>query len=122
MPNFPSLYVLREALRFLLSVKVEAIYEELCPLVERLRSGFEHLGCDMLTPSDQGKASGIVAFRHPQSEAIGLALERESIVVWGGDGRVRTSVHLYNDREDIERCLTALASILSSSEIATLPA
>lgn len=121
MPNFPSLYALREALRFLLSVKVEAIYEELRPLVERLRSGFQHLGCDMLTPSDQGKASGIVAFRHAQSEAIGLALERESIVVWGGDGRVRTSVHLYNDREDIERCLTALASILSRPEIATLP-
>jgi cysteine desulfurase/selenocysteine lyase len=118
MPNFPSLYALRESLSFLLGLKVEAIYEELRPLVERLRSGFEHLGCDMLTPSDLGKASGIVAFRHSQSEAIGLALEREGIVVWGGDGRVRTSVHLYNDLEDIDRCLTAFASILSGPQIA----
>ena len=121
MPNFPSLYALRESLSFLKSLSVETIYEELRPLVERLRFGFQQLGCDMLTLSDPGKASGIVAFRHAQSEAIGLALKQEGIVVWGGNGRVRASVHLYNDLEDIERCLSAMASILNSPEI-TRPA
>jgi cysteine desulfurase/selenocysteine lyase len=120
MPNFPSLYALRESLNFLLGLGVEAIYEKLRPLVERLRFGFQQLGCDMLTLGDPRKASGIVAFRHAQSEAIGLALKQEGIVVWGGDGRVRASVHLYNDLEDIERCLSAMASILNMPEVTGL--
>jgi len=121
MPNFPSLYALRDSLRFLMRLKVEEIFEQLRPLVERLRSGCEYLGCDMLTPADPGKASGIVAFRHPESEAIGAALQREGVIVWGGDGRVRASVHLYNDLEDVERCLTALASTLNGSKSASFP-
>ncbi len=119
MPNFPSLYALRESLKFLLHLNVEVMYEELRPLVERLRSGFERLGCDMLTPRDLDKASGIVAFSHSQSEAIGHALEQKGIVVWGGDGRVRASVHLYNDLDDIDRCLAALTSILSWPQMET---
>jgi cysteine desulfurase / selenocysteine lyase len=118
MPNFPSLYALRESLSFLLGLSVEATYEKLRPLVERLRFGFQELGCDMLTPSDPGKASGIVAFKHAQSDAIGSALKREGIVVWGGDGRVRASVHLYNDLGDIDRCLSAMASVLNMPGVA----
>jgi cysteine desulfurase / selenocysteine lyase len=117
MPNFPSIYALHESLRFLLDLNLEVVYEQLRPLVERLRLGFERLGCDMLTPSGSNRASGIVAFSHPQSDVIGSALEQEGIILWGGDGRVRTSVHLYNDMEDVDRCLSALASVLNSPKL-----
>lgn len=117
MPNFPSLYALRESLRFLVDIGVGSYHEELRPLVEHLRTGFEQLGCDMLTPPGSGNASGIVAFSHAKAEAIGAALEQEGVVVWGGDGRVRAAVHLYNDHHDVTRCLTVLASILKRPEI-----
>jgi cysteine desulfurase / selenocysteine lyase len=113
MPNFLSIYALRESLRFLLQANVSTIYKELQPVVEKLRHGFERLGCDMLTPAGSEWASGIVAFRHDRSDEIGAALERERVIVWGGDNRVRASVHLYDDMDDIDHCLAALSSVFS---------
>ncbi len=117
MPNFPSLYAFRESLKFILDNGVGSFHEELKPLVEELRIGFERLGCDMLTPPDSEQSSGIVAFSHPNADVIGAALQREGVVVWGGDGRVRAAVHLYNDRGDVERCLASLAPVLRGSDV-----
>ena len=112
MPNFPSIYVLRRAIDFLLQVGVERIFQELKPVVARLRQGLTDLGLQLLTPPDADLASGIVSFAHPQAEEIGEKLARERVIVWAGDGRVRASVHLYNDLADVERYLTILASTL----------
>jgi cysteine desulfurase/selenocysteine lyase len=115
MPNFPSQYALRESLRMVLDVSVDRIFQELGPVVGHLRLGFERLGCDLLTPADAEYASGIVSFAHSSADKIGAALEREGIIVWAGDGRVRASVHLYNDMSDAEHCLAALEPILLSA-------
>jgi selenocysteine lyase/cysteine desulfurase len=115
MPNFPSIYVLRDNVRFLLSLGVERIDNTLAPLVSRLRQGIEALGLPLLTPAGAEYASGIVSFSHPDAESLGSALRRDGIVVWAGDGRVRASVHLYNDESDIERLLASLASLVKHS-------
>jgi selenocysteine lyase/cysteine desulfurase len=117
MPNFLSLYAMNESLAFLLDANPKTIFEELRPLVEQLRKGLEELGCDLLTPRQPEYASGVVAFRHPAADAIGAALARERIVVWGGDDRVRASVHLYNNGQDIARLLSALPAILNASKV-----
>jgi len=113
MPNFPSIYGLRQALEFLLQVGVDRLDQELKPVVERLRQGLCELGVELLTPAGAEFASGIVAFAHPQAKEIGATLEREGVIVWAGDGRVRASVHLYNDMSDVNRYLKALAPILA---------
>jgi cysteine desulfurase / selenocysteine lyase len=115
MPNFPSQYALRESLRMVLNVSVDRIFQELRPVVEHLRLGFERLGCELLTPAGPEYASGIVSFAHSAADAIGVTLEREGIIVWAGDGRVRASVHLYNDLNDAERCLVGLETVLRSA-------
>jgi len=112
MPNFPSIYVLRRAIEFLLQVGVERIQRELKPVVERLREGLAELGLELLTPSGAGLASGIVAFVHPRAAEIGAQLEQNGVIVWAGDGRVRASVHLYNDMSDVARYLNVLAAML----------
>ncbi len=111
MPNFLSLYGLREALRFLLEIGVQRIWEDLLPLVRRLRDGLAEMGLDLLTPAGIEYSSGIVSFAHPQAEAVGAALERSDVIVWAGDSRVRASIHLYNDAEDIDRYLEVLAAL-----------
>lgn len=113
-PNFPSIYALRQALEFMLQVGVERLDQQLKPLVTELRQGFANLGLDLLTPADPEYASGIVSFAHARPEELGRRLEEKGIVVWAGDGRVRASVHLYNEADDIDRCLGALGSILMS--------
>jgi len=111
MPNFPSIYVLRESIEFLLAQGVEVFDRELRPLVAELRQGIARLGLELLTPAGPEFASGIVSFLHPACEALAAALERAGAIVWAGDGRVRASVHFYNDGSDISRFLGALESI-----------
>jgi cysteine desulfurase / selenocysteine lyase len=117
MPNFPSLYAMRHGLRFLLECGVEAIFEELRPPVQRLRCGLVDLQLDLLTPADAELSSGIVSFAHPRAEEIGAALEKAGVIVWAGDGRVRASIHLYNDMEDVERYLHVLEALLEEQAL-----
>lgn len=108
MPNFPSMYALREGLEYLLAIGVEIIESALRPFVRKLRSGLEERGVALLTPAGPEYASGIVSFAQADAEDIGAKLEREGVIVWAGDGRVRMSVHLYNDESDIDRLFSAL--------------
>lgn len=115
MPNFPSIFALRRSLEFLLGVGVSKIDEELKPCVARLREGLSDLDLDLLTPASPEYSSGIVSFAHPACEEIGAALEQQGVMVWAGDGRVRASVHLYNDAHDIEQYLEILKSVIAQS-------
>jgi cysteine desulfurase / selenocysteine lyase len=117
MPNFPSIYGLRQSLRFLLQVGVANIHQELKPLVEQLRQGITGLGLDALTPPEPEYASGIVSFAHPKPESVGSALEEKGIIVWAGDGRVRASVHLYNDASDIQKFLQVLKTEVAKRDL-----
>jgi cysteine desulfurase / selenocysteine lyase len=112
MPNFPSLYAIRPGLELLLKVGVTRIHEELTPVVGRLRDSLCELGLDLLTPAGSEFVSGIVSFAHSKAEEVGAALEREGIIVWAGDGRVRASVHLYNELSDVDRYIETLKSSL----------
>lgn len=109
MPNFPALYALECGVELLVATGVERLHRELAPLVADLRAELERLGFELLTPAAPEYASGIVSFAHPDAERIGAALEQEGVIVWAGDGRVRLSLHLYNDAADVERALAALA-------------
>lgn len=113
MPNFPSIYALRPGIEFLLQVGINQIYQGLSSVVQRLRKGLCDLGVNLLTPEGAEFSSGIVSFAHPRAEEIGAALKRQGIIVWAGDGRVRASVHLYNDMSDVDRYLDALRPILA---------
>jgi len=108
MPNFPAIYALREGLNAILAEGPERIHAALKPLVQDLRQGLVDRRFDLLTPSEPQFASGIVSFTHENPEWLSAQLARQRVVVWAGDGRVRVSVHLYNDRSDIHRFFSAL--------------
>lgn len=110
MPNFPALYAMNASVRFLLEVGVGRLDMQLKPLVERMRAGLAAQGRQLLTPPGAEFASGIVSFADPAPEALMERLAQRGVVVWGGDGRVRASVHLYNDEADIDSFLSALTA------------
>jgi cysteine desulfurase / selenocysteine lyase len=111
MPNFPSIYVLRKSLDFLMQLGIERIDSELKPLVKRAREGIAALGLELLTPADPASASGIVSFAHESPEDLGQALRDAGVIVWAGDGRLRASIHLYNDEKDIDFLVASLAKL-----------
>jgi cysteine desulfurase/selenocysteine lyase len=112
MPNFASLYSIVASLRYLQSLDLNAEQQRTNGLSRNLRAHLAALGLPLLTPAGDAFTSGIVSFEHPDSEGVMKRLEERGIVVWGGDGRVRASIHYYNDATDVDRLMAALAEVL----------
>jgi selenocysteine lyase/cysteine desulfurase len=111
MPNFPAIYALREGLNTILMEGPDRIHAALKPLVQYLRQDLEERGFDLLTPSHPQFSSGIVSFTHQNPDWLRAQLARQRVIVWAGDGRVRASIHLYNDRSDVDRFFEALDTL-----------
>lgn len=108
MPNFPAIFALNAGIDYLLSVGVERLDSALRPLVKTVRDGLANQGLELLTPAAPEFASGIVSFTCDEPEQKAAWLADQDVVVWGGDGRIRISLHVYNDTEDVSRCLHAM--------------
>jgi selenocysteine lyase/cysteine desulfurase len=111
MPNFLAIYALNDALDYLLNIGITSIESQLQPVCDHLVEELEGLGVDLITPRQPEKRAGIISFLDEDGEGIAKKLLRQGIHVWGGDGRVRVSVHLYNDHHDIERLIETLSTI-----------
>jgi len=109
MPNFISLYALDAALRYLEGVGLEAIGRHADPLVREVYEGLIRLGIEPLCPLREGRATGIVSFKHERSVEMHAALEAEHVHVMHQAGRVRLALHGYNTAADVARVLGVLA-------------
>lgn len=112
MPNFVSLYALNAGLRYVESVGVEAISRHADPLVERAHRGLAELGIAPLAPYRPECSAGILAFRHPRSDELNAALEKERVHVMHHAGRIRLSLHGYNTADEVDHCLSVLGRAL----------
>ena len=112
MPNFPAIYAIRAALDYLQGVGVAAIEATARPLVQACYAGIKQLPVEMLTPAGDAVQAGIIAFRHPEMEAIQRKLHAAAIHVMAAAGRVRIALHGYNTMADVEHLLETLAAAL----------
>lgn len=112
MPSFAPIYALNAALRSLAQVGIEAIARHADPLVAQVHRGFVELGLTPMAPFDPCHASGIVAFRHPEAEAIHAQLRAANIHVMYHAGRIRASIHGYNSANEVEYFLKILGQSL----------
>jgi cysteine desulfurase/selenocysteine lyase len=100
MPSFGPIYALHAAMKFLHSVGVEAIASHADPLVRTIHEGFGERGITALAPLS---ASGIVAFKHPQSDRLAEALREKNVHIMHQAGRLRVALHGYNTSDDVSR-------------------
>ena len=73
-----------------------------------LRAGLVKLGLPVLTPEPPEERAGNIVFASDRCLEVEQALREAGVLVWFGDGRVRLSVHAYNDEADVARALGAL--------------
>lgn len=111
-PNHLDVYILDSALAYLEQVGIETISSYVLELSGKLRAGMTALGLDLITPEPPEERAGNICFLHPDSEAIALRAAEKQVLIWGSDGRVRSSVHLYASSDDIERYLKILPELL----------
>jgi selenocysteine lyase/cysteine desulfurase len=81
-------------------------------LVMQLLGGLDHLGYVLASPRSDNERSTLVLFTHQdpsRNATIQASLEQNDIHVAERDGKLRTSSHLYNTPQDIDRALEVLA-------------
>ncbi len=103
---FGAVFQLRAALDYLLRVGVENIERHTVDLAHRLREGLMEQGHSVWTPA--GNRSAIVTFEHGRDiERIRATLETANVRVSlkEGGSKIRASVALFNNAQDIEQLL-----------------
>jgi selenocysteine lyase/cysteine desulfurase len=97
-----------EALKRILALGPERIYGHTKPLCDRLKSQLPELGYKLITPLDA--ASSMVVAQAKDLKATQEKLRKANIqVTTTGVNRIRISPAVYNNMEDIDRLLKALA-------------
>jgi selenocysteine lyase/cysteine desulfurase len=76
--------------------------------------GLCQLPVELLTPNEPEHVAGILAFRHPQAEALHRHLHAQNIHVMSHAGRLRIALHGYNTMGDVERLLAELCAAVKS--------
>lgn len=108
MPNYPAVYAVHAAVRYILATGVEAIHSHAQPLTEACLEAVAGEDVDLLTPQSPSTLAGILAFRHPKAEAIHRMLHDANVHIMAHAGRLRVAIHGYNTSDDIDRFLSSL--------------
>ena len=112
MPSFAPIYALHASISYLLSIGVENIARYADPLVLVAHQGLKDRGVAPLAPFDPDCHSGIVAFRHDQSDRIQADLRSQNVHIMHQAGRMRLAMHGYNTDEDLQKFFQALDKAL----------
>jgi cysteine desulfurase/selenocysteine lyase len=114
MPNYPAIYAINAALDYILKIGVKEIDDHTKDLMVMCRAGIADLPVELLGSANPTLPSGIIAFKHPKFEEINNELHAAGIHVMSQAGRVRVSIHGYNNEEDVESFLEVLKKALSA--------
>ncbi len=106
-PSFLGAYVLSESLSMLLASDRDEAEAYVMALTSRLVDGLLALGAQLLSPLEPAHRSTNISVVAPEGEAVAARMLESGVRVWGGDGRVRFSVHAFNSIEDIDAALEA---------------
>ncbi|PQO27303.1 hypothetical protein C5Y96_17315 [Blastopirellula marina] len=111
MPNFASVYSVAEALAFHTPQRVQEQASQQASLIQHVRERLLEMGFDVLLPEEPSRQAGIVSFRCPAATRWKQELALHGCYVQGDDGRIRVAVHWYNNEQQIEQFLEALACV-----------
>ena len=95
------------SLQYLLATGVERIQAYRQPLIDHLQDELPRLGYPTITP--RGTGSAIVSFRHDDRDGLRKKLNDAGITITVSQHYFRVSVSVFNDMDDIERLVRALA-------------
>ncbi len=116
--SYLSAYLLDSALAYLSRFPAAQLAAHSAQLTALVLAGFARLGLEVTTPEQPEQRAGNATCVVPagvDSGALAARLAEEGVLVWGGDGRLRVSCHLYNDEADVERLLAVLPAALAAA-------
>jgi selenocysteine lyase/cysteine desulfurase len=112
MPNYPAIYAINAGLTYIDSIGVKEIDAHAKKLITMCLDGLAQLPVEMLGPISPRLPSGIIAFKHKNFEKLNEYLYSEGIHVMSHAGRLRVSIHGYNNEDDVAFFLSTLQKAL----------
>ncbi|CAN5819722.1 aminotransferase class V-fold PLP-dependent enzyme [soil metagenome] len=107
-PPVPSIYAGIAGIQLIKQTGVDTIAAHVQALNDRLISGVDALGGQVVTPKDPAQRGPLIAIAATDEHQLVAALQAEGIITSCRDGNLRVSPHLYNDSDDIDTLLAAL--------------
>ena len=109
MLNFPSLYAMGASIDMMLELGPERIEARVLELAAKCESMLRDRGATV-----EHSGSAVLAARFPGVDvgALGTRLKEQRILVSARHGRLRVSVHFYNNEDDIARLGEALRTLI----------
>jgi len=105
-PNFAGLFALDAALSLLEDVGADVVEAQVTTLAAQLIAGLRDHGVPVLTPDRAGAHAGIVVFDVPDVHETAQRLHDNAVRVSVRRGRLRASLHAYNNESDLDRLLS----------------
>jgi selenocysteine lyase/cysteine desulfurase len=93
-------------------VGIDTIELHVMELGDQLWRDLRAMGLPMLTPEARPRRAGNIAFATDRSYELEARLRAAGIIAWAGDGRLRLSVHAYNDEADVRRAIDGVRGIV----------
>jgi selenocysteine lyase/cysteine desulfurase len=114
MLAFPVLYAMGASIGMMLEIGPQNIERRVMDLVGKARTLLRGLGATLLSDESPHYESGIVSARFDGVDASWLAreLKLRRVQVSARHGRLRVSVHLYNNEEDLDHLAAELRALL----------
>jgi selenocysteine lyase/cysteine desulfurase len=110
-PPFPGVFALGASLELIQELGVQKIGRRIIELSQYLHQRLDQAGIWVRSTRDDAHMSGItVAAADDPADAVKRLREQEIIVSTRGEG-IRASLHYYNNREDVDRFVDALAAL-----------
>jgi cysteine desulfurase / selenocysteine lyase len=112
-PALLPVAILDNGLAYLEQLGIAHIEQHVLALGGLLWQELHARGLQLLTPEAPAARGPNICFAWADAGALARALSERGVVVWGSDGRIRVSLHAYNNQADIERLLAALDACLA---------
>ena len=110
-PSLLGLAVLDNALARLERLAPAAVERHAQDLGTELIEGLRRRGWRVITPEPPAERGGNVCFLAGDAAGLAARLAAEGVLVWGGEGRIRVSPHVHDDRDDVGRFFAALDGV-----------
>lgn len=106
-------YLMKESLDYLTGYGATAVTEHVQSLCCRMLDGMQALKLDVMTPLTPGEQAGNAAFSCNNPAAIVTKAQADSIYIWGDNGRIRASAHIFTTKADVDTFLEKLPRYLA---------
>jgi len=115
-PHFPCICALSGALDFLNKIGKKNIQRRIYDLGDYVVKRMKDAGLEIISPLDKKYRSGITIIKIENPELVVKKLYKKNIIVSARGGGLRVSVHIYNNKKDVDTFVSELMKTQQKGE------